>query len=153
MENTFQKSFDTVKAGNQRITVGLASNDDGNAIRKLVGFPDHINEQIDWNDIYPYWLIALNDETKVVGCVQVCLGKPVGRLEMLSLDESLTKVQKAKVTVRLTEQGFRTLKMHGVQYVSAVVPFEEKSYKKILKRRGGFVAMTGNLMAVNLWEE
>jgi len=42
--------------------------------------------------------------------------------------------------------GVETLKGNGAQIVSGIVPFEMKSYKRFLKKRGAVTAVTGNLM-------
>ena len=60
-----------------KIEIGLASNEDGDGIHRLVLTSGFEIPGLDWHDIYPHWLVA-EIEGKIVGCLQVCLGKPIG---------------------------------------------------------------------------
>ena len=75
------------------ITVRLASNYEGDLIRELVYQNGFDLDWIDWNDIYPFWLVALMEEN-IVGCIQVCLSRPIGRIELLSINPDITHVYK-----------------------------------------------------------
>lgn len=148
MEATALKTIERIKKSKYKITVGLATNSEGVEIQRLVeeaGF----KEDLDWQDIYPYWLIALHED-KIIGAIQVCLGKPIGRLEMLTTEKDLTGTQRAQVVALLLAQGIKTLKLHGVQMAAGLIDFKLKSYKKLIKRRGGWIMATGNLLGTKI---
>ena len=123
--------------------IRLAQNSDGERVGELV------SPQIggfDWSDIYPYWLVY-EKEGKVIGCLNVAPSKPVGILDFLALDPSLTSHTRSKVVRGLILQGIATLKAGGSEASLSVVPFELKSYKKILKKHfDAVVAGQGNMI-------
>jgi len=106
-------------------------------------------EIIDWNDIYPYWLVARKDQD-VVGCAQISLGKPIGHIEMLTVDNTLHSIQRAKIAWRIVIFAMNVLKLHGSQTANSVVSFENKGVKRLLKKRGWQVADSGNLMTMRI---
>ncbi len=130
------------------MNIRLATNEDGERIEELVS--GQIGAGLDWTDIYPYWLVA-EKGGKVVGCLNVALSKPVGRLDLLAIDESLSPHARGKAVRGLLVQGGATLKAHGAQMVFSVVPFELKSYKRILKKHFGAVVVgQGNMIIARL---
>ncbi len=132
------------------IRVEIAGNEDGQRIKKLVLDSGVASvEDLDWADIHPYWLKALRGP-RIVGAIQVLPGKPIGRLELLAVDDKLPHRIRAKVVMELLMQGFGVLKGHGAQMASGMLPFEARSYKRILKKRGGVVILSGNTMAFRL---
>lgn len=148
MEAIAERSIKRIKKSKFKIIVGLATNEEGPAIQRLIeesGF----KEDLDWNDIEPYWLIALHED-KIIGAIQVCPGKPIGRLEMLTTENNLSGTQRAQVVARLLEQGIKTLKIHGSQMAAGLIDFKLKSYKRLIKRRGGWVMATGNLLGTKI---
>lgn len=129
--------------------VRLAQNEDGDAIHRLAlstGFDLPI---LDWHDIYPYWLAALLDG-EIVGCLQICPGKPTGFLEMFLTDPELSPQCRARVLKAVMEQGFLLLKKWGTQVIICLVPFENKALKRILKKRGFNVVQSGNFLGKRL---
>lgn len=132
-------------------TVRLARNDDGDSIAALlqqVGW-DVQNVEVDWRDIYPYWLVAEQDGV-FIGCIQTLLSKPVGRLEFLAVRPDLSHQLQALTVRALILGGSATLKAHGVSLVAGTVPHELKSYKRILKNRGAVVIGTGAVILKRL---
>ena len=126
--------------------IRLARNEDGPRISDLVFVPI----DLDWSDIYPYWLVAEKDG-KVVGCLNVAASKPIGMLDFLGLDESLSSHARGKVVRELVFQGIATLKAGGSQACLSVVPFELKSYKRVLKKHfNAVVAGQGNMIMKRL---
>lgn len=135
----------------RKIGVRLAMNEDGNVIKGLLDtfILESQLDDVDWTDIYPYWLIAESDGYPV-GCIQVCPGKPIGRLEMLAVDQSLPHPVTAKIVQALLLQGLATLRKMGSQLASGMIPFEMKQYKKILRKRGAVVIFAGNALIKRL---
>lgn len=132
-------------------TIRIAGNEDGEKIAALlqqVGW-DVKNVEIDWRDIYPYWLLAEQDGD-FIGCIQTLLSKPVGRLEFLAVRPGLSHQLHALTVSALLLGGMATLKAHGVTLVAGTVPHDLKSYKRILKKRGGVVIGTGAVILKRL---
>ncbi len=130
------------------VNVRLATNDDGPVMAALytaAGGP----VSVDWSEVYPHWLVA-EIEGCTVGFVNVSPGKPFGRVEMLTLDPELGKSDRARVAKELGFAGLDVLKAFGTQVNIAVIPFKERSYKKILKRLKFWRIDGGNVMAKRL---
>lgn len=129
------------------IKIRLAQNEDGPRIGELArqtGF----SIDLDWSEVHPFWLVA--EDEKIIGALQIILAKPIGWLEMLVLDPDLTPLARARVVKRLASAGMTALKRFGAQIVMFSVPFEEKAYKKALKKRGAVVTSSGNVLAKRL---
>lgn len=146
MHETAEVTAQRLARGHFKPEIILAPNVMGEEIKSLVNKAGFLTK-LDWSDIYPFWLVAIA-ENKIVGCLQVCPGKPVGRLEMLAVDQEYTHQKKAKVVSMLLTVGVRTLKAHGAQMVTGHVGFEDKGYKRMLKKRGCEVISSGNMMAM-----
>ena len=127
------------------IDIRLAQNDDGATIERLSKAGGFNVDDLDWSDIYPHWLVAENGKG-IIGCIQVSLGKPIGRLEMLGIDPELTHRERAMTAKHLVSSGSATLKKGGAQVSMSVVSFGLKSFKKVMKKRGAIVACQGNVM-------
>jgi len=129
------------------IDISIASNEDGHKIKTLLEQQidkESLNE-LEWEDIYPYWLIAKKDQD-VIGCIQVSLSKPIGHMEMLMVDSSINSMQRSKIAWQLIVFAMNVLKLHGSQTANSVVSFTNKGFKRLLKKRGWQVADSGNLM-------
>ena len=129
--------------------IRMATNADGPTIGRLAQENGFDVEGLDWSDIEPYWLVAENGHG-VVGAIQVAPGKPCGRLEMLAIDPKLEGFERGRVVKALLDQGYATLAVGGAQFALGLIPFELKSYKRVLKKRAAVVVASGNLMAKRL---
>ena len=130
------------------IKARLAVNDEGPRVAELAATCGFVfsDWEIDWSDIHPHWLVA-DYLGELLGCLQICYGRPVGRLEILGVDKSLERPARAVVVDLLLETASRIMKDYGAQAVSGVIPFEMKWYKRWLKRRKGAVTLlSGNLV-------
>ena len=96
--------------------------------------------------MHPFWLVAERDKI-IIGALQIILSCPIGWLEMLSVDPGLSHIRRARTTKALVNSGLLSLKRFGAQVAMWSVPFELKSYKKILKKRGAVVTSSGNQLA------
>lgn len=126
--------------------IRLGTNADGPRIGELVAEGGFDVIGLDWTLIEPYWLVADTGE-EIVGCLQVLPGRPVGRLELLAAEDSLTHRERAMVVKALLEQGMVTLQRAGVQLATGLIPFDHKEYKRLLKKRGAVVIASGNMLA------
>lgn len=100
---------------------------------------------IDWSDIEPFWVVA-EVFGVMVGAVQVLPGKPVGRIEILCIEPEIQGMERALVVRTLTDFGQLVLRESGSQAAAGIIPFKMKSYKRVAKRRGWLVLVSGNLM-------
>ncbi len=131
------------------LTVRIASDDDGPRIGELgreQGFPI---DDIDWSRVNPYWLVA-EDDGRIIGALQFCLALPMGWLEMMFINQELSHRERAQTVKALVERGLLALKAFGAQLAMGSVSLEMKSFKRIMKRRGGVVLSSGSLMAKRL---
>jgi hypothetical protein len=133
------------------VQVRLARNDEAKVVQDLAacsGFAfDHW--EIDWSDIHPHWLLAELDG-KAVGTIQVCYGKPIGRLEIMGIPEEIPKKLRVYIIMALVTVGSTILTEYGAQGVSGMIPFSMPAYKRAAKRRGWSTLDSGNIMVKRL---
>ena len=131
------------------VTVTLAGNGDAEDVERLVLAAGFEVPGVEWGNLYPHWLVARIDDD-IVGCMEVLLGRPIGRLEHLSLDQGLGARAHAAVLRSLSIQGMMTLRSYGADLCSSMIPFEDKAWKKALKKRGATVMATGSMLVRRL---
>lgn len=134
-----------------KVLIHIATNKNGSEIGALVasnGF--QINGmEIDWSNIYPYWLGAWKDD-ELIGALQVLPGLPAGSLEFLSIKKTVSHQVRAIAVRNLLLTGTMTLRHHGAQVAMGTVPFDLKSYRKVLEKHGCRIAGNGNIMVKRL---
>ena len=128
-----------------KIDVRLAQNPEGQQIAQLVKDSGFSIEGLSWDIVYPYWIVAEHEEI-MVGAIQVCPSLPVGRLEMLSTANYMTHRVRAQTVKGLLLACLESLRQHGAQMVSGVIPFKMKAYKRMIRKRGGAVVASGNVI-------
>ena len=112
------------------VVIRMAKNDDGDRIAELMkknGFFQWDNWEIDWHDIEPSWLAAEINGV-IEGVIQITPAKPIGRIEVLSINQDLPLLGKTRVARALTNHGMATLKMYGSQVVSSSIPWRYGDY-------------------------
>lgn len=128
------------------MNIRLATNEDGKRIKELIATTQADIEGLDWSDIYPYWLVAEKDR-KIVGCINVAVSRPIGRLDFLAIDPRLRPHAKGRTVRALILQGLATLKQAGCSALISQIPFELRDYKRLLKRHFGAVVIgQGNMV-------
>lgn len=106
--------------------------------------------KVDWTDATHDWLVA-EVAGSVYGCVQLCIGRPVGRLELLCVAETLTPRDKHAIMLELARGGMYALKETDAQIIIVFVEFASKGFKRMIKKRfGGRVTNSGNLVTAYL---
>lgn len=138
-----------VKHRASKPVIRMATDSEGKAIHKLVTDSGFTVTGIDWSKVAPYWLVA-EMGGEIVGCVQVCLSIPIGRIEMLSIVQNASHMLRAILVKQLVTTAASTLKAAGAQMAAGMIPFDMKSYKKVLKRYGCVSIGVGNNMAQRL---
>lgn len=129
------------------VTIRLAEIADADSLRALVDLGGY---EADWENSTDGWLVA-EVHGDVVACVQLCFGKPVGRLELLHIRNDLNARDRALVVMSIARAGMFALWQAGSEIVTCMVPFEEKGWKRVLKKRfGAQVSNSGNLLSAFL---
>ena len=119
------------------IQIRLAKNSDGDAVAELMrkcGFFQWDNWSIDWSDLEPNWIVAEHDGV-ILGCIQVIPAKPIGRMEVLTIDPDLGHKTRGAVVKKLTDHAVATNWMYGAQVVSSMIPYSLESYFKVALNR------------------
>lgn len=105
----------------------------------------------------PQWQNATNDwmvaeiNGIVHGCLQLCIGRPTGRLAMLCLDTTLDNRSRHAIMVELVRGGMFALQQMGSQVVTIFVDYEHKGFKRLVKKRfEARVTNSGNLLTTYL---
>lgn len=133
----------------REITIRQAKNLEGEIIKDLVargtGFESFDGWEIDWNDIEPFWLIAQDEDGKILGCLQFCPSKPISRLEFLGVDPELPKTQRYRIADRLTKMGAAMAYQAGSQGVSGIISHENPEFQQAAERTGWVQALDGYL--------
>ena len=131
-----------------KLSVRLAQNEDGEAIKRLVQTgpeafaPEGVD--LDWTDIYPFWIVAEQGD-RIVGALQVIPARPVGRVEMLSVDPELPDRERARVVRLFLDHTLEIMRKSKVQMFTSLVKFGNDRFKRAFKRRGGVGAEQGNI--------
>lgn len=103
----------------QAVQVRLARCDEGPDLYRLyLASGKATLPNLDWSqDLSPYWLVA-EQGNHMVGCVQLRYSKPIGMIELLCLDPTLTAYQRAKVFKHLVEAALLAIHQSGAQAVT-----------------------------------
>lgn len=128
------------------VKVRMATNADGWRLAELAALY-RWNQWLDWDNNEPYWMVAEIDGD-IVGAIQNCPGRPIGRTEMLMIQNSIPKLAKRSVCIALGREVQAFHRANGAQMVTAMVSFKDKKFKRWLKAGFGiWVYGQGNLMA------
>lgn len=81
----------------------------------------------------PYWLLYCDPDP--VGCINVCPGMPVGRLEWLVVSPDIPKRKYACAIRDLCYAGMAVLQQGGSQFAAGYVADHEMSWKRVIEKR------------------
>lgn len=133
--------------------VRAARNTDGEAIHALVDATTmrygYKLPPCNWAHIEPFWYVA-EVAGLLLGAVQVCIGRPVARVELLAIRPGLSQRKKAKVMKVLLAQVAVALTLDGATLVSTLIPEADKGFQTILERHGARQAVKGRMMLYTL---
>ena len=127
-----------------KTTIRAARKDDAAAIKALLAATGQ-DLPVSFEDVEGFWLVADRNE-RVIGCLQLCYGRPIGCLEMLALSDGLSTLASGYARRELLLTGMTMLSRNGSSFVRGFIPFRDKAYKKALRKRGAKVADQGNMM-------
>ncbi len=126
----------------RKLIFRLAEDSEGETLKNLCNLVGY-NIPGDWSRVHPYWIVAESNGL-ILGAIQVCPGLPVGRLEFLAVEPEVSSHLRGRLVRGLVLHGSATLKRMGADGAAGSVPFEMKSYKRVLKKRGAVMIMSGN---------
>lgn len=132
-------------------TIRSAVDPDGPAIAMLLAANGPDFRHLDWSDIGSGWIVADRDG-EFMGSLQICHGKPIGRLEFLALDRTRSKTMQAKALKSLLLTGCKILAYFGSQECQFLVPSDQEGYHKIIERYGSRLQAEGMLYSRPLTE-
>lgn len=124
---------------------------DGPVIAALLALAGPDFRHLDWHSIGAGWIVA-DREGEIVGALQICNGKPIGRLELLAIDPKRSKTFKAKLVKGLVLTGCKVLAVFGAQEVQVLTPADQLGYHEIIERYGGRKQSEGILFSRPLTE-
>ena len=147
MELTAEITTKNIRESRFAPVVTFATDEEGSLIGELVK-TNGFKIEADWSEV-PNWLVAKEGE-KIIGCLQVLIGKPVARGEMLATDPELDSIKRAQVAWRLIVAASAIFKMNGCQFASMMILFENKHFKRLVKKRGAWTIGQGNIMIARI---
>ncbi len=129
-------------------TVRFATKNDVEALESLTA-KIFAGLDLDWSTTEPQgWLVAEVDG-EVLGAVQVYPMIPVGCIEHLVVNESLSPRKRFNIVAHLFRKTYDVMTTAGVQVSTSFVDFQCKTAKKLLKKYlGGVVVCSGNMILV-----
>ena len=99
-----------------------------------------------------WWIAEFSGEP--IACIQMLLGRPVGRLESLRVVAETPPRLKAEAIKALVKSACAGLYLTGSQGVMSFVQFENKGMKRFLKRSfGARVLESGNVFGIKFMEK
>jgi hypothetical protein len=148
-------AFDKLARG-FKVALRMATDEDGEQLKWLAEHQSSPQAglaiegvELDWSAIGNHWVVAeglVNNTVRIVGAAQITASRPVGHMEFMLTHADLSHRQKAVTVAYLLKYGASALFQLGIKAYVGIIPFEMKSYKKMLKKRGGVVLCSGNLL-------
>ena len=129
----------------EQLTVRWAKEGEGPEIQAILQADgwNPLNE-LDWSKCETSWFVAERDGL-LLGAVQVCMGIPVARLEMLAIDPLLSQSERAIVMRDLMAHAQLAAKMFGATAVSFMIGDDMTGFQYIVTRRGAVRISTGGI--------
>ena len=100
--------------------------------------------ELDWTLAGTSWKVA-ERQGLILGAVQVCLGIPVARLEMLAIDPLLPQSERAIVMRDLMAHAQMAAKVYGATAVSFMIGNNLPGFQHIVERRGAVCVSQGSI--------
>ena len=128
------------------LSIRLAQPADASWLASVTG----TSNAFDWNipGTTEGWWVAESDGAPVA-CVQMLLGRPVGRVESFRAEPALPPRLKAEALSALVKSACTGLYLTGSQGVMCFVRFDNKGMKRFMKRRFGAKALeSGNTFGI-----
>ena len=75
-------------------------------------------------------------EGNIIGAMNIGFGRPIGRIEMLCLDKSITVRQRGRAATKLFEKATSLLRESGSQIVMSLISDRNERFQKLVARHG-----------------
>lgn len=105
----------------------------------------------DWSKVAPFWYVA-DLQGWIIGAVQVCVGRPMSRIELLSVHQDLSRTKQAKVAKSLLARAVLALQVDGSSMACGVITGQENGFVRIVERCGARCAVKGVMVSYPLKE-
>lgn len=119
------------------IKVRMASDLDGERIGEVARGLG-VTYDLDWGRVAPYWILA-EYQGEIVGATQICLGRPVGRVEMLFLSKAFSHRIRAIAVKKLAIGVIELHRRNGSQLIMGIIPSGLEGYRRLLQRHFGAI--------------
>ena len=124
---------------------------DGFEVGAFVVTQDAAWADVDWTDAKG-WLVA-RWQDRIVGAIQVLYGRPVGRIDMLFVPETLGDIQRSVVVFSLWNTAAEYLREAGVEVALGMISDELKAFGDVVEKRGLQVVDRGRMIFWRLSNE
>ena len=99
----------------------------------------------EFTSVYPYWLVA-EIAGEIVGTLNLRISVPISGVEMLSMQEGLSKRERGHVAWMLTDSAAVICAAAGATFLSSMVPDSLESYLKVAQKKGYTVGDHGSIV-------
>jgi len=89
-----------------------------------------------WQGVAPWWVVCL-DNDRIIGCVQVIVSSPIGHIEFMGLEPSLTDMQKAYAIKTMVKFGLYQMYSNEVFHIRSTIPMGNKPWRNMMKKHFG----------------
>ena len=124
--------------------VRLAKDEEGLEIKALFNNRDKLAD-LDWQTVFPYWAIVV-DDGEVIAALQMCMSRPIGRLECLLTKEGTNPITLMRASKMIMAFGEAAMKANGCSMIAGYVTFKNKPIKKLIKKHYGAVVVDSGSM-------
>jgi hypothetical protein len=137
-----------------QLSIRIVSDDDWRKLESLAENNDFVFEdfEIDWRSVAPYWVGAYHDEDNLVGALNVCPGRPIGRMECLFLLNGLSHRDRTIAARELLAMAEAVLRRQGAQIVCGLIEDGTPGYERIAERKGWVQLAHGTMYAKGIVE-
>lgn len=125
------------------MNIAWATDRDAARIKALL-LQDGLNlEGGDWTGLGQTWLVARDDADTVQACMAVHHGRPVARIDFLSVDHALKGLSRARAVKAILETAMAVMAARGASFATGVVPHYLPDYGDVIASYGGKVLNEG----------
>lgn len=127
-----------------RVRTRLATAEDGQVIQALLEHAKHEwANLVTWDEsVAAHWILAELDHP--VGAVMLAYGKPIGIIECMVVDPTLSQTTKGRVVRALSYMALAALKRYGSEIAMFYLTHGLLSWHRILEKRGAVGMNTVN---------
>lgn len=118
--------------------IRVGTPNDGPAIERLLKIGGTELPGIQWEDNYPFWVVAEKNE-KIIGCMQIMGSRPVahGAFFVVHPDH-----RNSSAAWKIYQYALSNLRAMGIAAISFFVDEDNQSYKDMIERHGSEVITT-----------